>query len=260
MKTENNKVSAQNILSSGTFLQWIILIAISIVFTISLYPNLVADKKTYDLGDVAEKDIKAPRDFFIEDKDATEEKRNSAMEGILTVYDHDTKLSTQISERIDTAFSDLRTLIQTEKATYRKTVSELFDMNTSGLANLNKRIHDQIWEKKPAFEEKIGIPVSKGAYTILEKEAFSKDISDLIIKILSTVLENGVVLNKELFLRESDKGISLWDVETRTEQVLKNLRQYYGLDQSKTMVRIVGQPLLKNLNYTLLNLIVDFSL
>jgi len=162
MKTENNKVSAQNILSSGTFLQWIILIAISIVFTISLYPNLVADKKTYDLGDVAEKDIKAPRDFFIEDKDATEEKRNSAMEGILTVYDHDTKLSTQISERIDTAFSDLRTLIQTEKATYRKTVSELFDMNTSGLANLNKRIHDQIWEKKPAFEEKIGIPVSKG--------------------------------------------------------------------------------------------------
>ncbi len=35
------------------------------------------------------------------------------------------------------------------------------------------------------------------------------------------------------------------------------LKKFYGLDQAKTMVRIVGQPLLSDLDYGMLNLVVD---
>ncbi|MEZ4578060.1 MAG: hypothetical protein R2875_08625 [Desulfobacterales bacterium] len=41
--------------------------------------------------------------------------------------------------------------------------------------------------------------------------------------------------------------------------MVRNLRQFYGLDQAKTMVRIVGEPILKNTDYTVVNLIVDFT-
>jgi len=48
-------------------------------------------------------------------------------------------------------------------------------------------------------------------------------------------------------------------VETKTETTIRSLRQFYSLDQAKTMVRVIGEPLLEGLSYTLKGLIVDFS-
>jgi len=77
--------------------------------------------------------------------------------------------------------------------------------------------------------------------------------------IFTQVLSAGVVANKEILLKESDKGITLRNVETLTETHVLNLKQFYGPDQAKMMVRVVGDPLLKGMNYALLNLMVDFS-
>ncbi len=100
--------------------------------------------------------------------------------------------------------------------------------------------------------------MNEGAYRALEKVGFSKEISDLINRILQEILSNGVVTNKEILLKESEKGIILRNVRTKKEQELHQLKKLYGLDQAKTMVRIVGQPLLSDLEYALLNLVVDF--
>jgi membrane-associated HD superfamily phosphohydrolase len=67
-----------------------------------------------------------------------------------------------------------------------------------------------------------------------------------------------VVTNKDILLKEFDKGIHLRDVSTKEEKEQHQLNKFYGLDQAKTMVRIVGQPLLNDLNYGMLNLVVDF--
>jgi membrane-associated HD superfamily phosphohydrolase len=81
----------------------------------------------------------------------------------------------------------------------------------------------------------------------------------LLTTIVTQILSTGVVANKEILLKESGKGITLRNVETLTETHVLNLKQFYGPDQAKTMVRVVGDPLLKGKHYALLNLIVDFS-
>ena len=48
--------------------RWLMLIMVISVFVILLYPNLVIRRHAYQLGDIVERDIKAPQDFFIEDK------------------------------------------------------------------------------------------------------------------------------------------------------------------------------------------------
>ena len=85
------------------------------------------------------------------------------------------------------------------------------------------------------------------------------DIPKLLTTIFTQVLSAGVVANKEILLKESEKGITLRNVETLTETHVLNLKQFYGPDQAKMMVRVVGDPLLKGMNYALLNLMVDFS-
>ncbi|MBV5266960.1 MAG: hypothetical protein JZU67_00235, partial [Burkholderiaceae bacterium] len=54
------------------------------------------------------------------------------------------------------------------------------------------------------------------------------------------------------------KGIILRDIASLSETIIIRLKSFYGLDQAKTMVRVVGAPLLNDFNYNLRNLIVDF--
>jgi putative nucleotidyltransferase with HDIG domain len=256
MSLKNTQFSLNKLFANNDRVRWGILAGVTIIFTILLYPSLVVKKHSYKLGDVATKDIKAKKDFLIEDEDATETSRVKTLENVQTVYDHDVTLSGKINRQIEAAFGDLQTIFEASKTQDSPETSE-----TSSFENVGEKIslHDLVWQKKPAFEEKLGISVSDGAYKILEKEAFSKDISNLISRISTELLENGVVANKELLLKEADKGIILRDIKTKKEKVVFNLKHFYDLDQAKTMVKIIGQPILKNRNYILRNMIVDFS-
>ncbi len=258
---EKHTNSVRKLFVESRYFSWLLLLIITSTFIFILYPHLVVTRPFYQLGDVAEKDIKAPKDFFVEDQTATEINRRRAVEEVLTVYDHDTALMPALSERIEGAFSDLQKVItaadnrQDPSSNQSETSSPVSPLPETGDTSPKEKILQQ----KNSFDQRIGIDVSSGAYRILLEEEFSGDIADGIIRILSKILEKGVVTNKAILLRESDRGIILRGVETQKEQVIKDLKQFYGLDQAKSMVRIIGQPLLVQHNYTLRNLIVDFA-
>lgn len=243
----------------SSYFRWCILIVVTLVFTIFLYPNLVIKKHSYKLGDVAERDIKATKDFLIQDKEATEAKRREAVDQVLTVYDHDAAFALNVSRNVTTAFSDLRAIFEAEKENLSKKPAPSPKSPAAQPASKEKSVHGLIWMMKADFEEKIGIAVSNSDYKTLESTFFSENIANLITKITTAILENGVVANKELMLQEAYKGILLRDIETKTEKTADKLKLFYGLDQAKTMVRIIGQPLLKNLTDPTKNLVVDFS-
>jgi len=252
------KASVLKFFDRSNLVRWCILFGVTITFSVIYYPNLVITRDSYGLGDVVEKDIKAPKNFFIEDKAATKAKRRRAVDEVLTFYDHDTTLASTLSRRVKQAFEDLRNVSEPVREIQFNPGPEKSETNINDTVKETTYNPDLSRQMKADFEEKIGLTVSTGAYKILEKETFSPEISNLIGKILTAIIDTGVVTNKELLLRETDKGIILRTVGTNKEVVIHKLKQFYGLDQAKTMVRIVGQPLLKDMNYNLINLIVDF--
>jgi cyclic-di-AMP phosphodiesterase PgpH len=267
MKQEKRNKSQEKYHRLNEHFKWLLLVVITLAVTVSLYPSLIVKPHIYLLGDVVEKDVKAPKDFLFEDKAATQHNVQMAVEAIRSVYDHDTTLGLTLNQHVNDAFETMRKAIQDGIST---TPDALDPENPTGLsppetemdsrrieAEQAQRIKQIIWEQKPEFEKKLGITLNNDAFTILEKEGFTDDIALYINKILSEILDNGVVANKEIFLREAEKGITLRQIEEKTETTVINLRQFYGLDQSKVMVRVIGQPLLKDLNYNLRNLIVD---
>ena len=263
MNVEIKHKPLEKFFSLNDHFRWLLLVLITAFFVAVIYPSLVVTHHTYTLGDVAEKDIKAPQDFFIEDQEATAAKRKQAVDSVLTVYDHDTTVRDALVANVDQAFASVRTLIAnppepTSPVTEAPSPAvETTSEQGAPAAVESTAMAELLRAYKPAFEGQMGIAISDGAYNILENEGFSAEVSDLIVKILSEILENGVVANKEILLRESDKGIVLRNIPDKTERFEQRLKQYYGLDQSKTMVRIIGQPLLAPLNYNLRNLIVD---
>ena len=72
MITEKTKILFGKFFDSSNYIRWSILIGVTIVFTIFLYPNLVIKTHIYKLGDVAEKDVKATKDFSLAPVAATD--------------------------------------------------------------------------------------------------------------------------------------------------------------------------------------------
>jgi cyclic-di-AMP phosphodiesterase PgpH len=252
----NTKKIIDLLFPSDSSIRLTVILGVVLVFTLILYPGLTITRHSYEIGDVVEKDIKASMDFFIEDQEATESNRRQAVDQVLTVYDYDFTRQATVIKQVRAAFSLLQGVSENLFARpERPGVVEGNDVVEASAAAL----HTQILLKKNDFEETIGISVSKGEYAILEKDGFSENTENLISRILSEIFENGVVTNKEILLREEDKGIVLRNISTKTEQLEGNLKHFYGHDQAKAMVRIIGQPLLKELNYNLRSLIVDFS-
>jgi putative nucleotidyltransferase with HDIG domain len=257
MSKDKNKESGNKFLDPDRRFRWGILCAVAILSSVILFPNLVITRHQYNLGDVAERDIKSPRDFFIEDQAATETNRRQSVDKVLTVYDFDSELASVLARNVEAVFAEMRDAsdVQNSPETQKPASSDISGDETD---TASKPPKPAIAEKRKYLEEKLGIRVNVGAFRALEKMGFSAEIASFINRILQEILLNGVVTNKDILLKESEKGIVLRDVRTKKEQELYQLRKFYGLDQAKTMVRIVGQPLLSDLDYGLLNLVVDF--
>ncbi|MDT8377806.1 MAG: HDIG domain-containing protein [Desulfotignum sp.] len=234
---------------STPYLLWFMLLGITLLFTFFQTPEQQQINYDYKIGDVAQRDIKAPRDLLVEDREVSEERRSQARDTVRIVYDLDADLLPRIQASIEAAMTIGRSLFEPEAT-----------RNSDGATPAEQSpepTFTMVLETKSLFEEKLGIPISEGAYSILYKHRFDPDITRKIQTIMEKVLSNGVVANKEILLEQEHKGIVLRNIKSNEERVINNLKVFYGPDQAKAMVRIEGEPLLKKVNYNLTNLIVD---
>lgn len=116
MHSDRIKYTALKHMVSEHRVRWLMLLVVILVFTALLYPGLVVTDLTYRVGDVAERDIKASRDFLIEDRQATEANQRKAAEQTLTVYDYDVLLSRNLTNTIDQVFRDMRSSLAEREA------------------------------------------------------------------------------------------------------------------------------------------------
>jgi membrane-associated HD superfamily phosphohydrolase len=264
MRTDLKTLSFFNSIDIHKHLHWMLMMLVLVIFLAILYPSLGTKKYIYQIGDIAKRNIKAHEDFFVEDTVATENKRLNAIENVLTVYDYQPNLSPQIIQRVKKAFENLRNVYMHTFPKHLESLPSIESSKKTALDGSNKKtiishsLNTFIWNKKKTFENQLGITISNGAYKILMEMKFSEELSSLLAKIINDIMEKGVVVNKEILLNEIDKGISLRDVDTQTEKAVQNLKQFYGPDQAKTAVRAIAQPLFKELDYTVINLVVDF--
>ena len=258
-----------------------LLLLVTGVFTLILFPNFIAPRYTYQLGDIVKKNIKAPSDFFIEDKEATEKNRKQAVTQVLAVYDHDKALSSKLANNIKQSFALLRTIIESSEKknvaaspdnSLKKSVDAVDDKVTSAPeqqepppqaqvtsdAAFKNILHNKIVQHNDKFSLTIGFKVIESDYATLEKEKFSIDIENLMISILTTILGNGIVANKQMLLNEVGKGIALRTIGTKNEKIIRRLKPYYGLDMALAMVRFESKLTLSNLDHTVQDLIVTF--
>ncbi|MCG8563938.1 MAG: HDIG domain-containing protein [Desulfobacterales bacterium] len=244
-KSEDWLNSAGDFFLTRPHLLWFMALAVTLIFTVFQVPEQQSVTVSYQVGDVAQRDVKAPNDFFIQDEEVTLQKKDQAKSAVKIVYDFDPGLLRDIQTNIDDALKISRSLFPPPG-----------EVQADGTPTPDPTLA-MVLETQPRFQEKLGIELSKGEFTTLYKHRFSPDIGQRIDQIMEKILSNGVVANKKVLLEEEDRGIQLRNIESGEEKPVNNLKVFYGPDQAKAMVRIEGQPLLKETNGKLSSVIVN---
>ena len=86
----------------------IIGLLLSAVIALLISPQLTTSTYTYQPGDISRDNIRAPRDFSIEDTLTTEKLRQEKKAAVLSVYDFNSRADDDIEKKVTTAFSVMR--------------------------------------------------------------------------------------------------------------------------------------------------------
>ncbi len=276
----------------------LLLAMVALVLALVASPRNTADVPFYREGDVAEHDFKAPRDFLVENIEATRAARQKAASSVLSVYDFDETQSRKSVQGLEDAFRSMHELAtrdelrrkeyEARQADYQEDLAEYevkrkdyeerlrafrSRQSVPGVPGIPpvaplapvkpaspEDVEAVLLEHKPDFEKALGLEVSDGAFQVLSRERFNPVIAERIGQLVSTVLDTGVVANRESLLTEADHGgIIIRTLPGAAEDKEAALKRFYGPDQAKMAVRKKGEPMLRNLNYALMNAILEIA-
>ncbi len=183
----------------------LMLAGFSLVVSLLLAPSLVTQTPLYQLGDIAPQNIKAKRDFLVEDREAIARKRDEAVRQAPVVYDLDETVSQRVQERLEAAFKMIRDDAE---------VQQLVVINQEGqqaapfCSDSNETLAGDpidpgiaLSRKKKEFEGLLGFPVSEQVFTILLEKRFGRHIQERIGELLKAAFGVGVVSGKSKLLQ-----------------------------------------------------------
>jgi putative nucleotidyltransferase with HDIG domain len=216
-------------------LKWLMLVALSLIIAVSLFPNILTKPRIYRPGDVAEKGIKASHDFLIENKELTEKNRERAAKEVLSVYDFDSSAS-NLPPRIKEAFN-----------LGRESLDPAFQLGQPEQAVPDTPEEDSLIRKR--FFALLDIPPDEKVYENLVRHGFPTQVAAAVIQLTNSVFQNGVVGSRRMLMKQAEKGgIVLHEIYAQKETKVIDFDRFYDLEGAVTFIRSQKKVLTETMN------------
>lgn len=218
-----------------------ILLGLSAIISLLLFPSILTPPKRYNLGDVANLDIKASREFLVENGELTEKNRQEAVKAVPPVYDFD-PTGAKVISRIKKVFQSGREFMaQSLSADYAPEKRPVEGKT---------RPEDQftgIDAFKNQFFEILDIPHDDKLIDTFIKSDFPASVEQSIINLDTQVFDNGVASDKMMLMSLGAKGIILHDIRTEKEVKVTDLNRFYDLKTARAFVVERGKVLTRSI-------------
>ena len=207
--------------------RWYIILGLSLIIAVLLFPNILTVPRSYHLGDVVDRDIKASREFLIENEELTEKNREQAVKQALSVYDFD-PAATDVVSRIKEAFKAGREYLAAATEPPQKNEADP-DVETE-----TQTVSLDAFKKQ--FFDILQIPYDGPLIASFLKNDFSPEAQELILAMDGQVFKRGVVGNKAMLMNQAGKGIMLHDIRSGEETKVTDLDRFYDVEDARTFV------------------------
>ncbi len=220
----------------------LILVAVSIIIALLLTPSFTANSPPFRLGDIADRNVKAKRDFLVDDENATARKRQEAVKQAPVVYDLDENVSENALEKIETAFQAMRDfLVEDSRSTPRLDLPKdrTFGSNPSSGAVSVLSLSEpgqQILRRKKDFENILGIQVPPEVFSSLFERQFTREIQEKLVQLLKGPLEQGIVTNKLWMNQNQGNNLVIRKLSTNEEHLVHPPYPYPDIEESRKLV------------------------
>ncbi len=205
---EKHSVSIK-FLRNVTFQRWAIALLLTVGLTFILAPDFFESRPQYRHGEIAQENIKADRDFLVEDATSTLQKKNEATLNVRTVYDFDPEMDVVLQTRLQ---NFIETAAQQEGSPDKK-----------------------------ALENTLDVTLSNEEFSFITRNARSEEFSNKLSKVLNLVYNNTLIAENTFTKNEREKGITLMNAISRNEENLKDVSSVIHL-------RSIDSWLLKQIN------------
>ncbi len=195
--------------------QWlaeiVIIVLVSAIICILMYPNILTHPKIYHVGDISDRNIKASTDLLVENIKLTEELREKAVRAVKDVYDFDPTASHLIS-RIREAFKFIR---------------ENLPENPD---------REDIERLKKKFFEILSINPDDMLFNSLYMARFSPEVEQRLISVIKPLIKKGIISDKRLLAQKIHKGIIIHNIISGNEIKVTNLTNFYDKKEAKQII------------------------
>ena len=195
-------------------------VILSFVLSLLVTSGLSVTSIDYQIGDIARRDIKAPRRMRIEDTAATEILRQSARDQVLPHYDIDSKLFERTERQIRSAFESIQKSLMTHSSKIRSRLLSLQgDKKRASLVSESLVYKDlyrlsEFNAEESTFGRMLGGKISPNLFVLFRNERYATWLGEDLTKLVRSVLAKGVVSDIRLYEIHLAKGIILRDIRT----------------------------------------------
>ncbi len=194
----------------------------------------------YQPGDIARQDIRAPKDFSIEDKELTEQRRSEKADSILSVYDFNSRAAEETEKRVVGAFEFMR-----------ETKSENPDMFND---------ISQCLEHRDVFQKLLKTQINDNDFELLCRRGFKKEIENFILDLILPFTQREIASSRELLFKERGRGIILRDIYSQEEILLEDISQIIDIKDSNLQLKREARRILQNVRIDVQATIVSICL
>jgi cyclic-di-AMP phosphodiesterase PgpH len=210
---ENAKIFGRYLLSLPKE-KFLLLLLLCLFIALVNAPNLFISSNTYQAGERAPFDIKAPRSLLMEDMAATGFRRQEVAASVLSIYDFNEKIGQDLQKKIRLGFLAMR-------EEFKKKPADLKEKKQEG---------------HPQLEKMWGIELTRGEFNTLFKNRFSEAIENGLIRLIQSVMAIGVVNNKMALLNEQEKGIEIRKLPSKQEFQIHQIERLPDQDEARDLL------------------------
>lgn len=195
-------------------------VILSFVLSLLITSGLSVTSIDYQIGDIARRDIKAPRNMRIEDVAATEILRQNARDKVLPRYDIDSKLLERTERQIRSAFESIQKALITHSGGIRSRLLSLQGDKKQASLVSESQVYKEIFRlsefnaEESTFGRILGGKISPNLLNLLRAERYAPWLGEDLTKLVRSALARGVVSDIRLYEIHLAKGIILRDIRT----------------------------------------------
>lgn len=216
-----------------------ILIVFSLIVSFFLTPSFTSDTPSFQLGDIADRNVKADRDLLIEDEGATARKREEAVRGAPVIYELDENVANQVFERLESAFRLMREYSRDgEKPQAGSLLASgpLSEAAFPGGTDPSFELPDllqQSLQRKRDFAGPLGVQIPDEIFTDLIEKKFSPDFQERVVQLLKTVFDQGIVSSKAWRLQDRGENLLIRKTGSKEEFLVPPPHSYLDIDEAR---------------------------